>query len=61
MTQEQREERAKLYAELVKLITTANTDTSFLQRTLWADEIVTALLTLFSSSDCWAPARLLKS
>lgn len=51
MTQEQREERAKLYTELVKLITTANTDTSFLQRTLWADEIVTALLTLFSSSD----------
>lgn len=47
MTKEQRAEKAELHKKLIDLLTDTPTDTTFLRRLLWANQIIANTLSTF--------------
>lgn len=47
MTKEQRKEKAELHKKLIDLLTDTPTDTTYLRRLLWANQIIANTLSSF--------------
>lgn len=47
MTKEQRKEKAELHKKLIDLLTDTPTDTNYLRRLLWANQIIANALSSF--------------